>query len=102
MGKPMPIARLIPEGGGEAISLVKPQMLLGRRTSCDIHLSATNISSHHCKFEYGDGQWLLHDLQSTNGTKVNGCRIRSKVIHSGDQVTIAKTRFVIEIESATK
>jgi pSer/pThr/pTyr-binding forkhead associated (FHA) protein len=98
----MPFARLIPEDGGEPIALLKPRMLLGRRTSCDIHLSATNVSSHHCEFEYCDGQWLLHDLHSTNGTRVNGSRIRSKVIHSGDQVTIAKTRFVIEIESATK
>lgn len=97
----MPITWLVPVEGGEPISLAKPKMLLGRRMSCDIHVTASNVSSHHCLFEYCGSEWVVRDLNSTNGTRVNGQRIAIRVIHSGDKVTIAKTQFVVEMEPAS-
>ena len=45
------LGQLIPCGGGDAIPLTGPKLLVGRRSSCDIKLDFQNVSSHHCEFE---------------------------------------------------
>lgn len=90
------LGQLIPCGGGDAIPLLAPKLLVGRRSSCDIKLDFQNVSSHHCEFELKEGYWHIRDLGSSNGIKVNGERCQSKVLTPGDEVTIARHRFRIE------
>ena len=66
------LGQLIPCGGGDAIPLTGPKLLVGRRSSCDIKLDFQNVSSHHCEFELKEGYWHIRDLGSSNGIKVNG------------------------------
>jgi adenylate cyclase len=87
---------LIPIGGGDPIPLIRDQMVIGRRESCDICLRFPNVSSQHCELAYQDGYWFIRDLNSTNGIKVNGVRVPRKVLHPGDEITIAKRRYTIE------
>ena len=89
------LGQLIPCGGGDAIPLTGPKLLVGRRSSCDIKLDFQNVSSHHCEFELRDGYWHIRDLGSSNGIKVNGERCTSKCLTPGDVVTIAKHAFTI-------
>src|SRR5665213_1645115 len=66
---------LVPQGGGDPVPLLKTKLLVGRRdTSCDIALRFPNVSSRHCELELVGGYWLVRDLGSSNGTKVNGVR----------------------------
>lgn len=89
---------LVPQGGGDPIPLLKRKLLVGRRDSCDIALRFPNVSSRHCELEFQDGYWLVRDLDSSNGTKVNGVRVRSKWIMPGDELTVAKHRYKIDYD----
>ncbi len=87
---------LIPYGGGDPIPLVKPQLLLGRRESCDIVLRFGNVSAHHCEMTVEHGYWFIRDLNSQNGTKVNGLRVTAKKrIDPGDRLAIAKHTYEV-------
>lgn len=87
--------QLIPIGGGDAIPLLKEKLLVGRRDSCDITLEFPNISSHHCELEMVNGYWHVRDLNSSNGTKVNGERVLERFLQPGDTLTIAKHRYEV-------
>jgi pSer/pThr/pTyr-binding forkhead associated (FHA) protein len=91
-----PNGELIPVGGGDAIPLVRPNLTIGRRDSCDIPLRFPNISGLHCELVFKDGCWIIRDLNSTNGIKVNGVKVPKKVLHPGDTIAIAKRHFTIE------
>jgi pSer/pThr/pTyr-binding forkhead associated (FHA) protein len=89
---------LVPQGGGDSIRLTRSPLTLGRRESCDICLQFPNVSGKHCELTYKEGLWILRDLDSTNGIKVNGMRLDTgakKVLHNGDILTIAKRSFTI-------
>lgn len=92
------LGQLIPCGGGDAIPLIAPKLLVGRRSSCDIKLDFQNVSSHHCELELRGGYWYIRDLGSSNGIKVNGERCTSKCITPGDMISIAKHAFTIQYE----
>jgi adenylate cyclase len=87
---------LNPLGGGDRIPLLRDEMIVGRRESCDIPLRFPNVSSVHCKLMFTDGYWFIQDLNSTNGIKVNGLRVQRKVLLPGDEITIAKRKYVIQ------
>jgi pSer/pThr/pTyr-binding forkhead associated (FHA) protein len=87
---------LIPVGGGDTIPLIRPVLTIGRRESCDICVRQPNVSGLHCELTFRDGHWLVKDLGSTNGVKVNGIRVPKKVLHPGDVITIAKRNYTIE------
>ncbi|MFO0918171.1 MAG: FHA domain-containing protein [Planctomycetaceae bacterium] len=87
--------QLIPQGGGDPIPLLKEKLLVGRRSSCDITLEFPNVSSHHCELEMVNGYWHVRDLNSSNGTKVNGERVLDRFIQPGDTLSIAKHHFEI-------
>jgi adenylate cyclase len=88
--------QLIPLGGGDSIPLMKEKLLVGRReSSCDICLDFPNVSAHHCELEMVNGYWHVHDLNSRNGTKVNGERVVERFLQPGDTLVIAKHRFEV-------
>jgi adenylate cyclase len=91
---------LVPQGGGDPVPLLKKKLLIGRRDSCDIALQFPNVSSRHCELELVDGYWLVRDLGSSNGTKVNGVRVRAKWIMPGDELAVAKHRYKIDYNLA--
>ncbi len=89
---------LIPVGGGDPIPLIRENLLIGRRESCDIPLRFPNVSGIHCELSYRNGYWHIRDRGSTNGVKVNGVRVQEKYLHPGDEISIAKRRFTIEYQ----
>ena len=70
-------------------------MTIGRRTSCDICLHFPNISGTHCELAFEEGVWVIRDLNSTNGIKVNGEHVKQKMLRPGDTITIGKRQFTI-------
>src|SRR5919204_5887736 len=93
---------LVPVGGGDPIPLIREELTVGRRESCDICMRYPNISGRHCLLRFQDGYWYIQDLGSTNGVKVNGVRIHQqrKLLHPGDEVSIAKRKFTTEYAPA--
>lgn len=91
---------LHPVGGGDPIPLLKKNLLVGRRESCDIVLRFSNVSAHHCELNVNEGFWYVRDLNSRNGVKVNGNRVtEEKRIDSGDVLWIAKHGYEVNYSS---
>jgi len=93
-----PHGELVPVGGGDPISLIRAVMTVGRRESCDVRLNFPNVSGVHCELTFREGYWYLRDMNSTNGTKVNGARVQEKLLHPNDKLTIGKKVYMIHYE----
>lgn len=89
---------LQPVGGGDAIPLLRENLTLGRRESCDICLRFPNISGVHAQMSFRNGYWYIRDMNSTNGIKVQGMRVQEKLLHPRDEVTIGKRKYIIDYE----
>jgi pSer/pThr/pTyr-binding forkhead associated (FHA) protein len=93
---------LVPLAGGDTIPLIRSTLSVGRRESCDICLRSPNVSAIHGELIFEDGCWIVHDLGSTNGTKVNGVRVQRKTLFPGDTVSFAKHSYTIEYVPASE
>jgi adenylate cyclase len=71
------------------------ETLIGRNPTTDITLLDEGISREHALilFDDEDGVFVIEDLQSTNGMKVNGKRTRSASLEDGDEIQLGGTRF---------
>ena len=98
-----PIARLEIRNGefeGMVYDLVSDETLIGRNPTTHITLLDEGISREHAVvlLDEDDASHVIEDLQSTNGTKVNGKGIRSHVLQPGDEIQIGHTLFRFERE----
>ncbi len=89
---------LVPVGGGDPVPLVRTRLVVGRREGCDILLEFGNVSSRHCELTLIDGYWQVNDLGSSNGTKVNGVKVKRSWVLPGEELGIAKHRFLVEYD----
>lgn len=77
-----------PRGGGDQFSI-------GRDASCDLAIADMTVSRLHAQLERTSEGWLLSDLESTNGTRVNGWRVRGKVpVRAGDLVSFGNLEVI--------
>jgi len=65
-------------------------VVLGRARECEIHLSDPNVSRRHAEIRLDDGSYALVDLGSTNGTELNGQRIKHARLSDGDVIAIGQ------------
>ena len=86
-------AQLLPLDGGAAIEINKDLVVVGRKEDCDVRLDHKSVSKMHCVLVKTDGLLLLRDLGSTNGTRVNGTRVRRAALLPNDQLSIAHYKF---------
>lgn len=64
-------------------------MLIGRAPGCDLTLTSPRVSAKHARLTFDAGTWWVEDLGSTNGTRVDGKRIRARTaLHQGTEITI--------------
>jgi pSer/pThr/pTyr-binding forkhead associated (FHA) protein len=88
-------AQFLPLDGGLPIDIVKDMTLVGRKDDCDLRLDHKSVSKMHCVIVKTDGLLLLRDLGSTNGTRVNGQRVRRAALLPNDQVGFASFKFKV-------
>jgi pSer/pThr/pTyr-binding forkhead associated (FHA) protein len=98
MPAPQKSARLVIQNGGfegMAFDLTAEETLIGRNPTTDITLLDDGISREHAIILYDadSDSYSLEDLQSTNGTQVNGKRVRSVTLTDGDEVRVGRTLF---------
>ncbi|MGH0029057.1 MAG: FHA domain-containing protein [Myxococcota bacterium] len=84
---------------GMSYEIRSEETLIGRNPTTDITLLDENISREHAivQFDPDDGSYTIEDLQSTNGTKVNGKGVRSQALADGDEIQIGHTVFRFEL-----
>lgn len=98
-----PAARLIVKQGpqiGIAFPLMGKQVVIGREDDCDIKVHDAESSRRHCEVVWKDGNFVLHDLDSSNGTFLNGTQLTSPtVLRAGDRIGIGQTLLVLELDA---
>ncbi len=84
----------------DALTVVHPvPFSIGRKAGCSLQLQSKTVSSHHADLTCRDGQLILIDRQSTNGTYVNGRRIADLVqLKKDDLVQFADVAFRIRCD----
>lgn len=90
-------ARLVPVDGGEPIELTRDVTLVGRRDDCDLSIDHKSISKEHCVLVRTEGVVLVRDLGSTNGTRVNGQRVRRGALVPNDEIAFAAKKYRLTI-----
>ncbi len=79
---------------GTTQPLIDGQLNIGRDKSNELRLVDTVVSRKHCRIEHVGEQFEITDLDSHNGTFVNGIPIRQKAIQHGDTIRIGKSELV--------
>ena len=70
--------------------------LIGRSPGCDITIPDVSISRQHCLLQLTDRGLYVKDLNTVNGTKINGIVLKEGYINVGDKLTVGYLGFVLE------
>jgi hypothetical protein len=90
--------RAVLAGLGRRTVLEGPRVVVGRSRDCELTVDDANVSRRHAEFRpKGDG-WMVVDLGSTNGIKVNGRRVEQANLRDGDRITLGLTELDFELE----
>lgn len=93
-----PTAYLYDAANDMAFTLTGERMSIGRETSNQISIPDINVSRRHAEIRReANGHWVLSDLGSTNGTFVNGRRIKSAPLHDADMIVIGTTNMEFQL-----
>ncbi len=76
---------------GKIYAEIPAPFTIGREEENTIRLNDERVSRFHCKIQDDDGRVILTDLDSTNGTRVNGTPVQMRVLNIGDQVAIGRS-----------
>ena len=83
------------ELAGSRFELRSEIVTVGRHDASDVFLDDVSVSRHHCLFtRTASGRFTVRDLNSLNGTYVNGTRVDETALHSGDEVQIGKFKLI--------
>ena len=85
-------------GGGKRLVLSGNRVLIGRSRDCDMTLDDPNVSRRHAELRREGSAWVVADLGSTNGVKVNGHRVAEQPLSPGDEITVGLERLSFEVE----
>jgi hypothetical protein len=86
--KPRAPKASIEQRDGPNVSLGPDPVLIGRDPQNDVVLDDRRVSRKHAEIRLRLGRYTLYDLQSTNGTYVNGRRVAEKVLDDGDKISV--------------
>jgi len=100
-------ASIGPASGGGAASLVViygeflgrryqidgVPLLVGRAPECTVQITDDSVSRKHCRIVSSDGTVVLSDLNSTNGTYVNGTTVSARPLRDGDRIQVGRSIF---------
>lgn len=89
-------------GNSKIFALEGDEVRVGKLKGMDICLEETTVSRMHCRLVRLRKGWEIHDANSTNGTFVNGRRIRRKLLKPGDEITIGRARMRYLVESTPR
>ncbi|HYZ81276.1 MAG TPA: DUF3662 and FHA domain-containing protein [Solirubrobacteraceae bacterium] len=85
--------------GGKRLVVGPAGATLGRSRQCDVTVDDPNVSRTHAEVRPRGGSWVLSDLGSTNGSRLNGRRVEgSEVLKPGDEIELGTTVVRFELE----
>ena len=81
---------------GGVVPIRDTALVIGRSKDCDVPLADGNVSRRHAEIGRSADGFVLRDLDSTNGTTVNGRRVKSAPVGEGDEITLGTSTLRIE------
>ncbi|MDA8358650.1 MAG: DUF3662 and FHA domain-containing protein [Actinomycetota bacterium] len=91
----LPFAELVLPDGSRVVVGADP-VVIGRLPECSVVLGDPNVSRRHAEVRFSGDAFVVTDLGSTNGTRVNGVVVREQHLASGDEITVGTTTLVFE------
>ncbi|WP_373096662.1 FHA domain-containing protein, partial [Zhongshania sp.] len=89
--------KLVSLDGNEAYAIAAGTVVIGRDNDCDITIAKGLLSRHHAKLSYINGEWILEDLGSTNGTCINNRLLKSPAaVKAGDVITFGEAAYYLK------
>ncbi len=97
-GAPLPARLFVAEGPerGQTLELGGAPAIVGRSRGCTLVLSDPNASKEHLRIAWEDGAWVLRDLGSSFGTRVNGQPASQRVLEPLDRIEVGDTVMIFE------
>ena len=83
---------------GRVVQISKPYAVLGRHSGCDVLIRDSSISRRQAGLAREGGRVIIEDLDSANGTLVNGVPIGKKVLAPGDEITLGTTVCIFKVD----
>jgi len=84
---------------GESYTIDKERITMGRGPNNDIQLATdTSVSRHHAQISQEGQKYVLVDLESSNGTSVNGIRISRAVLKPNDEIMVGQSKLIIRTQ----
>jgi hypothetical protein len=84
---------------GREVQVDERPVIIGRMPGCEIVLADPNVSRRHAEVRDEGGRWMVRDLGSTNGTKVNGVRLSApQELGPGDEIRVGATGIRFEVD----
>lgn len=77
----------------QEVALTKARITLGRRPYNDIVIDNLAVSGEHAVLHTVGGEVFLEDLNSTNGSYVNGQAVKKQLLHNGDSIDVGKSKI---------
>src|SRR5262245_27965844 len=95
-------AKLVVAKGKTAVKeipLGSVQTIIGRRNDCALRIPSPLVSRQHCELKCNGSQLVVRDLGSSNGTFVNGSKVKQKQLKSGDTLGVGPITFIVKLGS---
>ncbi|TWU45219.1 FHA domain-containing protein FhaA [Novipirellula aureliae] len=83
---------------GKVYEDLQPPLTIGREEGNDIQLNDERVSRCHFKVQRDNERLVLTDLDSTNGTKVNGTECQLKILRHGDLIAVGRSLILVGSE----
>lgn len=91
------------EPGTRRFVIEGDECTIGTGSDCDIVIEEISVSRRHARIKRENQGWLLEDLDSTNGTRINDCRIeKSASFEPGDRLQFGNVRAELRLEDAAE
>jgi predicted component of type VI protein secretion system len=86
------------KGSRREFPLLKPRVLVGRTVEADLRIPLSVVSRRQCEILRQDDEVTLRDLGSSNGTLVNGVRVKQAQLSAGDRIVVGPVTFVVVVD----
>ena len=94
--------RLVSEKGSRRSHVFRmraPVLVIGRKQGSGVRVPSAAVSRQHCRLEQADGFVTVEDLDSVNGTLLNGLPVSGRqTVRPGDRLKVGPVTFVVEYE----
>ena len=85
------------EGRDQVLTIGDRPVVIGRAPDCDLLLQHESISRQHARISRDDEGWVLRDLGSKNGSRVNTFHVTDQLLRNGDRIDLGTIRMYVDI-----